>query len=79
MHDLSTTIVAALNLGAGFREHDERPQQAAQAFFESLGQDRLDTLVETLWGIIEHKASTATQVLEAWHVMQCLKSHRRHL
>lgn len=79
MGDLSTTIVAALDLGAAFREHDERPAAAAQAFCEGLGQDRLDTLVEALWIVIEHPRATATEVLTAWHVMQCLKGHRRHL
>jgi hypothetical protein len=79
MPDLSTTIVAALDLGAGFRQHDERPAQAAQAFYEGLGADRLDALVDALWVIIECPSATATQVLDAWHVMQALKSHRRHL
>ncbi|WP_262265523.1 hypothetical protein [Microvirga yunnanensis] len=79
MSDLSTAIVNALDLGAGFLEHDERPAAAAQAFYQTLGADRLDALVEALWVIIEHPSAQATEVLQAWHVMQVLKGCRRYL
>ncbi|UVF18476.1 hypothetical protein HPT29_018565 [Microvirga terrae] len=79
MSNLSTAIVAALDLGASFKEHDPRPAEAAQGFYETLGADHLDALVETLWLIIEHPRATATQVLEAWHLLQVLKNMRRHL
>ncbi|MFC4172386.1 hypothetical protein ACFOYU_09975 [Microvirga sp. GCM10011540] len=78
MYDLSTAIAAALDLGAGFLEHDARPQQAAQAFHQSFAADRLDELVEALWVIIEHPSATSTEVLQAWHVMQVLKASRRY-
>jgi hypothetical protein len=79
MSNLSTAIVNALDLGAGFKEHDPRPAAAAQAFYEHLGAERLDELVDALWVIIESPKASATQVLEAWHTLQLLKGCRRYL
>jgi hypothetical protein len=78
MSNLSTAIVAALDLGASFLQHDPRPQQAAKAFYETLSADRLDELVEALWLVIEHPSATSTEVLQAWHIMQVLKGCRRY-
>jgi hypothetical protein len=79
MPDLSTTIVSALDLGAGFQDRDPRPAAAAQAFYAHFGVDRLDALAEALWIVIEDPRAQATEVLQAWHVMQSLKAHRKHL
>lgn len=78
MGDLSTTIVAALDLGAAFQDRDARPAAAARAFYEHLGADRLDELVNALWIVIEDPRA-GDRVLQAWHTLQALKSHRRHL
>ena len=79
MGDLSTTIVAALDLGAAFQDRDARPAAAARVFYEHLGADRLDELVNALWIVIEDPRAQATEVLQAWHTLQALKSYRRHL
>ncbi|MBM6579423.1 hypothetical protein ILT44_04440 [Microvirga sp. BT689] len=79
MANLSTAMVCALDLGEAFREHDERPQRAAQAFLDDLSVARLDELVAAMWIVIEHPSARAPEICEAWRIMCTLKSGRRYL
>ena len=69
----------ALDLGDAFKQHDVRVLHAAQDLVYLFTRDALDAMVEALWLVIDHPASSVEQICDAWHTIRDLKDKRRYL